>query len=309
MNTIDHARGALLRGDLSTARALAADALRSNPNDPQAWLLFSEVALTEHERVDALNRVLALDPVNQVARQRLAGFAPPPGGYPPAPYGPPAPLYGAPAPTIPVQGAPAAGGYPAGGYPAGWNPGPVVEPRKVALPMKIMVGFVIVVLGLVAIAGVIAGIGGAFDVKTPAIPADVRATGFLQEMLVALFDERFYDEATMDEVVGPMTDQYVLPAGRAAFRRGLREGLQSNPSVESTKESLALIDSVEVLEPTYVVEEQSPTKTRLRVSGGKIRAVSDGFEFDLPLQDSVEMIELINEDGVWYINNVRFATP
>ncbi len=75
-------------GDKSTARQLLTQAVRRNPDSEAAWFWFSSVLDTAQGRAFCLQRVLALNPDNQVARKGLAALeaasaAPAPVAQPP----------------------------------------------------------------------------------------------------------------------------------------------------------------------------------------------------------------------------------
>jgi pimeloyl-ACP methyl ester carboxylesterase len=61
----------LQNGDRAGACQLLAEALRQRPDDEQAWLWLSGAVESDKERLDCLQRVLAIDPGNQAA---LAGL-------------------------------------------------------------------------------------------------------------------------------------------------------------------------------------------------------------------------------------------
>jgi len=69
---VDQAAKLLHTGNKARAIGMLREAIAANPRDERAWLLLSE-ALDEPGRVaDCLRRVLAINPDNAVARQRLA---------------------------------------------------------------------------------------------------------------------------------------------------------------------------------------------------------------------------------------------
>jgi hypothetical protein len=69
---LDEAIEAIQYGDRAAGKRLLARALQANPHNVQAWLWMSEVADTDAQRRDCLERVVAIDPRNQAARARLA---------------------------------------------------------------------------------------------------------------------------------------------------------------------------------------------------------------------------------------------
>lgn len=67
-------------GQRAEARALLRDFLAAQPNLSEAWLWLASVAASQEERVEALQKVLTLDPANRQARTALTqlGFEVPP---------------------------------------------------------------------------------------------------------------------------------------------------------------------------------------------------------------------------------------
>jgi pimeloyl-ACP methyl ester carboxylesterase len=65
---IHQAVSLLQSGDRASARLLLEEALYLAPRDEQAWLWLSGAVETEHEQLDCLRQVLAIDPDNQVAQ-------------------------------------------------------------------------------------------------------------------------------------------------------------------------------------------------------------------------------------------------
>ncbi len=63
---------ALQSGDRTTAHQLASAAIRGNPRDEAAWMILSMLAEEPEHQVDCLMQVLAINPINQWARDRLA---------------------------------------------------------------------------------------------------------------------------------------------------------------------------------------------------------------------------------------------
>lgn len=70
-NLVSQAAYLLQNGDRVSACQLLAEALRQRPDDEQAWLWLSGAVESDKERLDCLQRVLAIDPGNQAA---LAGL-------------------------------------------------------------------------------------------------------------------------------------------------------------------------------------------------------------------------------------------
>src|SRR5512142_3415116 len=59
------------QGDNNKALELCKQALTSNPDDVDAWLVVAAVVDQPERKRLCLNRVLALDPANQIARDEL----------------------------------------------------------------------------------------------------------------------------------------------------------------------------------------------------------------------------------------------
>ncbi len=72
--TWEQAQEALAQGDYATARALIVRLLRRDPENVDYWLFFSAATPDPKERVQALEKVLQLDPDNPVARRGLAYY-------------------------------------------------------------------------------------------------------------------------------------------------------------------------------------------------------------------------------------------
>src|SRR5512141_399009 len=83
------------QGDNNKALELCKQALAANPNDVDAWLVVAAVVDQPERKRQCLNRVLSIDPTNQIARDELldmdraamggASPADPQPTYPPAP--------------------------------------------------------------------------------------------------------------------------------------------------------------------------------------------------------------------------------
>jgi Tfp pilus assembly protein PilF len=69
---LEQAIEAIQYGDRAAGKRLLAQALQANPYNVQAWLWMSEIADTDAQRRECLERVTAVDPQNQAARARLA---------------------------------------------------------------------------------------------------------------------------------------------------------------------------------------------------------------------------------------------
>lgn len=74
-HTLDKAIQAIQYGDRSAGRQLLARILHTDPQNVRAWLWMSEVADTEEQRRECLERAVAIDPHNPAARARLAQLA------------------------------------------------------------------------------------------------------------------------------------------------------------------------------------------------------------------------------------------
>lgn len=61
------------RGDVQAAYTYFSEAIQLDPSNPAAWLGKGQTSQQETERRICFQRVLALDPTNQIARQELAG--------------------------------------------------------------------------------------------------------------------------------------------------------------------------------------------------------------------------------------------
>jgi Tfp pilus assembly protein PilF len=69
---LDKAILAIQYGDRSSGARLLAQVLRADPQNVRAWLWMSEIADTETQRRECLQRAIALDPENRTARARLS---------------------------------------------------------------------------------------------------------------------------------------------------------------------------------------------------------------------------------------------
>lgn len=72
--TVNDAIAAIRSGDKDRGRILLTRALRLNPQHEQAWLWMSAVVETPEQQRECLNRVLAINPHNDTARQGLKMF-------------------------------------------------------------------------------------------------------------------------------------------------------------------------------------------------------------------------------------------
>lgn len=72
--TVNDAIAAIRSGDKGRGRALLTQALRLNPQNEQAWLWMTAIAETPEQQRECLERVLAINPQNKVARQGLKMF-------------------------------------------------------------------------------------------------------------------------------------------------------------------------------------------------------------------------------------------
>ncbi len=96
-DTLQRAVAAVKAGDKAAGRRLLAEVIRADPRNVSAWLWMAAATDADEQRRACLERVLAINPDNQSARQGLArlGFATqppvvPPAGAPPEPVAPPA---------------------------------------------------------------------------------------------------------------------------------------------------------------------------------------------------------------------------
>jgi Flp pilus assembly protein TadD len=68
---VQSAREAFHQGDKSKARDLLKQALGTNPNDIEVWLLLANVVDEPQRKRQCLNRVLSLEATNKTAREML----------------------------------------------------------------------------------------------------------------------------------------------------------------------------------------------------------------------------------------------
>jgi tetratricopeptide (TPR) repeat protein len=68
---VDQAKAAMVGRDRHLARQLLAEVVTAEPNHAEAWLLLASVVEDVDNAVDCLRRVLALNPDNNRARERL----------------------------------------------------------------------------------------------------------------------------------------------------------------------------------------------------------------------------------------------
>src|SRR5512142_3306087 len=80
------------RGDNNKALELCKQALSANPNDVDAWLVVAAVVEQPERKRQCLNRVLSLDPTNQIARDELLDMDRAAMGGTPSPAPEPAPV-------------------------------------------------------------------------------------------------------------------------------------------------------------------------------------------------------------------------
>ena len=77
MSTLQEAYEAIEQGDLVTAQALAAEMLKANQQDAEAWFILSEATAGDRKLV-FLNKAIKLNPNLKVAQERLAELQRPP---------------------------------------------------------------------------------------------------------------------------------------------------------------------------------------------------------------------------------------
>lgn len=65
--TLKEAIAAVRAGDLEKAQLLVADMIQTNPDDPQAWYLMSQLVDSPTRRAAYLNKTLELDPTHERA--------------------------------------------------------------------------------------------------------------------------------------------------------------------------------------------------------------------------------------------------
>jgi hypothetical protein len=68
----------LQAGRIDQARAILIALVRQNPNSEKGWLLLSRTLNDRKQQTDCLERVLAINPNNTEARERLTQLSPPP---------------------------------------------------------------------------------------------------------------------------------------------------------------------------------------------------------------------------------------
>jgi tetratricopeptide (TPR) repeat protein len=73
-NLLQQGIAALRTGDKAQARRLLACAIQEDPHNEHAWLWLSGAVENNEERLECLNRVLAIDPTNEMARRGLAAL-------------------------------------------------------------------------------------------------------------------------------------------------------------------------------------------------------------------------------------------
>jgi tetratricopeptide (TPR) repeat protein len=71
---LQHGIAALRAGDKAKARQLLAGAIQKEPHNAQAWLWLSGAVNNDKERLECLNRALAIDPNNKSAQRGLAAL-------------------------------------------------------------------------------------------------------------------------------------------------------------------------------------------------------------------------------------------
>jgi membrane protein YdbS with pleckstrin-like domain len=92
---IDQAKHAKSRNDVVRARSILSQAIKADPRNEEAWLLFADVAEKKEHAIYSLEQVLKINPVNMKALDRLNALKNPivPSAAPPTPTPatPPAP--------------------------------------------------------------------------------------------------------------------------------------------------------------------------------------------------------------------------
>jgi membrane protein YdbS with pleckstrin-like domain len=68
---LEQAKQAKRRNDLSNARSLLSQAIKADPRNEEAWLLFADVAEKKDHAIYSLEQVLKINPVNMEALDRL----------------------------------------------------------------------------------------------------------------------------------------------------------------------------------------------------------------------------------------------
>jgi hypothetical protein len=71
-DTLQRAIAAIRSGDKETGQRLLAKVIRNDPRNETAWLWMSSVIDSDEHRCYCLERVLAISPSNEIARQGLA---------------------------------------------------------------------------------------------------------------------------------------------------------------------------------------------------------------------------------------------
>lgn len=59
-------------GDTASARPLLSEVMKERPNDPEAWYLAAYITDDKEKRLQALEKVIALDPTHEKAQKALA---------------------------------------------------------------------------------------------------------------------------------------------------------------------------------------------------------------------------------------------
>lgn len=74
--TLKEAIAAVRAGDIEDAQLLVADIIESNPDDPQAWYLMSQIVDSPARRAAYLHKTLELDPSHERARAEFSRLPP-----------------------------------------------------------------------------------------------------------------------------------------------------------------------------------------------------------------------------------------
>jgi hypothetical protein len=331
------ARAALMQGDKTTARAELATVLRADPGNAQAWLLMSGIVTTPEQQRDCLARVLAIEPDNPAARRGLAALEAAPatlatsGAPASAPSGirrlaaapspePPhpalAPLaYAAAEPGWTQPAAPVGGMRPSFDLPAPqYEPataGVVPSTYPAASPRRSQRPLVLVTIGLFVFAftlfslRMVRNANTASPPPTPKISAQDRTVGFINSFLGYYSNPLFYNADTVDDLIRPTAEQYLVPDYAEAFLSRFEANLRRNPVDPALVGRVREIKQAYFADPRFTVVEQTPSAITLEVVGGEMWVVMhDGQAVNQPMFYGFRRVELENIAGVWYIRHI-----